>query len=80
MSHTCYQHLKLVETIYQWGGAYSYESLTIQRCRECGQLWKLRAQWDAGTGNDSILIRPGESQRGYTFTVEEAAKYEAVQP
>jgi len=29
----------------------------------------------AGTGSDNIWLRPGETERGYTFTLEEAAKY-----
>lgn len=55
---------------------HSSESLTIRKCKICGQLYKVRHQWDDGTGSDDIWLMPGESRRGYEFTLEEAAEFE----
>jgi hypothetical protein len=72
----------VIEFLYQKSGAGWSESLSICKCQICGQLYKVRNQWDAGTGSDDIWIMPGETERGYSFPLEEAAKYagEPVQP
>lgn len=72
--HECEQyHLEHLKTLYEIGGWYSgSESLCVYRCRVCGQLWKIRWQYDPGTGSDNVWLRPGESRRGYEFTLEEA--------
>ncbi len=54
----------------------SRESLSIRRCKRCGQVWKIRQQYDSGCGSDDIWLQPGESYRRFTFTLEEAAQYE----
>lgn len=56
-------------------GAYSNESLGIYRCSICRRLWKIRFQCDPGTGSDDIWIRPGGTERGYHFPLEEAKLY-----
>lgn len=77
--HECEErHLDLLEKIYGYSGPASAESLGIYRCRVCGQLWMIRRQWDLGSGSDDIWLRPGEEKRGYAFSWEEAAKFEAV--
>jgi hypothetical protein len=48
------------------------ERLGIYRCEVCGQLWKIRFQYDPGTGPDHIWMKPGEADRGYEFSKEEA--------
>lgn len=48
------QQLKLI-----WESRYTpwyYESLGIYRCSVCGQLWKIRRQWDYGGGSDDIWV------------------------
>ncbi len=73
LKHTCDRRdLKLLKLIWEFEGYPRHESLGIYRCRICGQLWKIRFQWDDGTGRDDIWLRPGESKRGYTFTHQEA--------
>jgi len=69
--HTC-EDLELLKRIFELRGTYRYESLGIYRCKACNQLWKIRWQWDAGTGSDDIWLRPGEAKRGYEFTLREA--------
>jgi len=49
-----------------------YESLGIYRCKICNQLWKIRFQFDQGTGSDHIWIRPGGAARQYAFPEEMA--------
>jgi hypothetical protein len=67
--HECTQYnLNLIKLLYDRYG----ELLGIYRCSICGQLWKIRWQWDAGTGSDCIWLKPGESRRGYSFTEDEA--------
>jgi RecJ-like exonuclease len=50
----------------------SDESLGIYLCKGCGQLWKIRFQYDPGTGSDHIWMKPGEEKRYYVFSKEEA--------
>ena len=64
--------LSLVKEFYSRTSTYSHESLRIYRCSRCGQLWKIRAQFDDGTGDDNIWLKPGQSERGYEFTMAEA--------
>jgi hypothetical protein len=64
-----------LEIFYEWWGHLSHESLGIYQCKDCGQIWKIRRQWDDGTGSDNIWLRPGESKRGYEFTIDEYKKY-----
>lgn len=71
--HECdgYQLQKL-KTLYDSGRTWgSSESLVISKCKVCGTFWKIRYQYDDGTGSDNIWIRLGETQRGYAFTQEE---------
>jgi len=49
-----------------------YEYCVIERCRDCGKMWKTRYQCDPGTGSDNFSIAIGETVRGMTFTEEEA--------
>lgn len=71
MSHQCCRlNLELLKEIYSIG---SWETLGVYRCRKCGQLWKIRFQYDAA-GRDDIWLRPGETERGYSFSLEEAEK------
>ncbi len=65
--------LRSIKTLWRHDGDWSRESLQIMQCLNCGQLWKVRYQWNAGSGCDNIYLRPGESDRGYTFTDDEAA-------
>lgn len=75
-SHACeYSRRELLKRIYSMGDIYSGESLGIYRCTECGRLWMIRFQQDAGCGSDDIWLAPGGSERGYEFTLEEAARY-----
>lgn len=55
-------------------GCSRTESLGIYRCQLSGRLWKIRCQSDPGIGSDDIWLSPGESDRGYEFTLEEAAE------
>lgn len=75
--HDCHTQSSLMTLKTLWADAEAdhRESLIIARCGVCGQLWKVRRQWDAGTGRDDIWLRPGESERGYEFTMEEAAEF-----
>jgi len=75
-SHACeYSRRDLLKQFYKMGDIYSGESLGIYRCTGCRRLWMIRFQHDAGTGSDDIWLTPGESERGYEFTLEEAVKY-----
>ncbi len=38
-------------------------------------LWKIRLQYDTGTGADDIWLAPGEQKRGYEFSLEEAKEF-----
>ncbi len=83
VEHECSEyHLQLLESIYEIGFGFGggYEGLGVYRCKVCGQLWKIRWQYDPGTGSDHIWLKPGEERRGYKFTLEEAAKYEQDTP
>lgn len=64
-----WQTVKVIYEQSNHGG--SSESLVIQR-NASGQFRKVRFQCDQGTGSDNIVLRPGESIRGYSFTHEEA--------
>lgn len=55
-----------------WTMRSSHESLVIQRNKHTGQFRKVRYQSDPGTGSDHIVIEPGQTVRGYSFTHEEA--------
>lgn len=50
----------------------SIDSLGVYRCKTCNQLWKIRFQYDAGTGSDNIWMRSGESARHFSFPEIEA--------
>jgi len=50
---------------------YATERLEICRCERCGKIYKIRWQWDAGTGCDDIWLSPGEKKRGYSFSMRE---------
>lgn len=74
--HECHPgECLVIERSWEKEGMGWSESLTVRKCRICGQLYKVRHQWDKGTGSDDIWLRPGETERGYTFPLEEAAKY-----
>lgn len=74
--HRCERSdLVIVEMQYTIGCGHSRESLGVYRCTVCEQLWKIRYQYDAGTGSDDIWLKPGEAQRGYHFSEEESARY-----
>jgi uncharacterized Zn finger protein len=76
IKHTCrLDKCDVLKTLYETSGTYSYKSMTIRKCPVCGQLYKVRAQWDDGTGRDDIWMKPGESERGYMFTIEEAKEF-----
>lgn len=70
------ENLELLKLLYEMETHLSYESLGIYRCKKCGRLWKIRFQCDAGTGEDDIWLKPGENERGYSFSIEEAEKYQ----
>lgn len=55
----------------------SKEGISYWKCDDCGKWWKLRYQWDAGTGNDSFYIPEGGKKRYVSFTQEEADKIRA---
>ena len=77
--HDCqYGDLIVIKEFYSQRSTYSSESLRIYRCLRCEQLWKIRKQWDDGTGSDDIWLKPGESDRRYKFTMEEAAELSNV--
>lgn len=50
----------------------SYNDLGVYRCKVCNQLWKIRFQYDPGTGSDHVYMRPGESSRRFSFPEDEA--------
>ena len=58
---------------YDIGGTGWRESLVIGRCRPCKRWWKIRYQWDAGTGKDIVAIPLGGKARRWTFTRTELA-------
>ncbi len=72
--HVCKtEHLLTVEEIYKSDPSPGHStSLYIKACKRCGQMWKVRYQYDPGTGSDCIWIKPGEEERGYKFTEAEA--------
>lgn len=72
--------MRTLETIYSYEHGHSSESLKICRCKTCGQLWKIRLQWDDGSGYDDVWLKPGQDDphKGYSFAPEEAAKYEGL--
>lgn len=71
--HICDDHtLNRLKLLYSRRGYDGYESCGIYKCKICGKLWKIRHQFDDGTGDDDIWIAEGGSVRGYTFTHEEA--------
>lgn len=70
--------MTILKTKYANNYPSGNESLIIRRCRLCGKLWKIRQQWDAGTGSDDIWLEVGQSERGYTFTGEEAREVDAT--
>lgn len=56
IKHECTQYnLNLIKLLYGYPG----ESLGIYRCSTCGQLWKIRWQWDSGTGSDNSHVYEG---------------------
>lgn len=74
--HECdYNCIRRIELIYGDRSGSPMENLGIYVCLVCGQLWKIRNQYDPGTGSDNIWVRPGEKERGYDFPVSEARKY-----
>ncbi len=76
VQHQCRDwDMQKLECVYAWGSYPSYERLDICKCKVCDQLWMIRVQFDAGTGHDDIWLKPGESERGYTFDLETARKY-----
>ena len=79
IEHDCksYTTLELVANIFgcthqRYGAMGSYNRLGIYRCKTCNQLWKIRFQYDPGTGSDHIWLRPGMSDRGYEFPEEDS--------
>lgn len=50
----------------------SYDNLGVYRCSVCNQLWKIRFQFDRGTGSDNIWMRPGDVNRRFSFPEKEA--------
>jgi len=70
--------LALVADIYgskkrKYSSMGSYNDLGVYLCKVCNQLWKIRFQFDQGTGSDHIWMRPGESSRRFSFPEDEAA-------
>ena len=61
---------KLKEITSTYTDGYS-ERLEICQCNKCFQIYKIRWQWDAGTGCDDIWLSPGEKKRGYSFSMRE---------
>ena len=43
-----------------WEIPGSRQSYQIFKCSECGDVWGVRFQWDAGTGNDDHYFRFGQ--------------------
>ena len=72
--HKCKaEELVEVEEIYSHGeGTYYSSGMHIKVCVRCGQLWKIRYQANAGTGDDTIWLKPGQSESGYEFSMSEA--------
>ncbi len=54
------------------GSIGSYDTLGVYRCSVCNQLWKIRFQFDHGTGSDNIWMRPGDVNRRFSFPEDEA--------
>lgn len=80
IEHVCQRwDLKQLETLLEdrgrQGNWWYSELLYMGRCKKCGQLWKVWRRWDSDNGLDEIWLLPGESERGYEFTEEEARKY-----
>lgn len=44
-------------------------------CPKCESIFKIRYQWNRGTGTDDVVIRPGEEKRGVSFPKQEAQDY-----
>lgn len=79
IEHDCagYRRLTLVADIYgcrseRRGSMGSYDNLGVYRCKVCNQLWKIRYQFNDGTGSDNIWMRPGEVNRRFSFPEDEA--------
>lgn len=72
--HICRaEDLVKVETIYNYGEGSDYSSsMYIKACHLCGQIWKVRYQNNAGTGDDTIWLKPGQNEEGYEFGMGEA--------
>jgi hypothetical protein len=66
--------MKVLDVLYDRPGQFSSESLKIVRVDR--GIFMVRFQYDAGTGKDDIWIKPGESNRGYSFSLDEAKKYD----
>lgn len=77
MTICCTHHKTVIvlETRHETAGDHHREAVRIMGCRKCFRTWLRREQWDAGTGHDNFTLNPGESDSGYTFTLEEAAGY-----
>lgn len=73
MKHKCDKNsVRNLKVLYDHQDANDCcESLVIARCQKCGKLWKIRWQFDSA-GVDNIWLRVGETDRGYSFTEEEA--------
>ncbi len=77
VEHTCQSYnMDRLKALSERQSQSGSESLCICKCRICGQLWKIRLQHSPGTGCDDIWLKPGQSDRGYSFTLEEAAGFE----
>lgn len=74
VKHRC-QHFETIECNEQIDTTSTQQGTRIEICPECESVFKIRYQWDRGTGSDDILIRPGDERRGYSFSEEEADEY-----
>lgn len=80
IEHDCSgsSRLALVADIYgsksvRYSSMGDYENYGVYRCKVCNQLWKIRFQFDQGSGSDHIWMRPGESSRRFSFSEDDAA-------
>ncbi len=58
-------------------GPLFYRLEKICRCKTCGRLWKIIYIWDENSSPEQIWLEPGQTQKGYSFTTDEAGKFSA---
>lgn len=71
VGHVCNSFSTLRDDVHASNQRHN-EGIMYQACTTCGEIRKVRYQWHTGSGSDSIFLDVGDSNRGYTFPIEEA--------